>query len=204
MPYLEDGAPVDIVLNPLGVPSRMNIGQILETHLGWAARGMGEKIAAVVEKSHLRTTRCAAQLKGDLRRRRVRRSSRALGPTRSRRPRRRLRPGIHVRRRCSTARTRRDPQPAREGRSAQDGSDGALRWAHRRAVRPGRHRRRDVHAEAAPPGRREDPRSLDRALLAGHPAAAGRQGAVRRSASRRDGGLGDGGVRRGLQRCRSS
>ena len=39
MPYLEDGRPVDIVLNPLGVPSRMNIGQILETHLGWAARG---------------------------------------------------------------------------------------------------------------------------------------------------------------------
>ena len=38
MPYLEDGTPVDIVLNPLGVPSRMNIGQILETHLGWALR----------------------------------------------------------------------------------------------------------------------------------------------------------------------
>jgi len=41
MPYLEDGTPVDIVLNPLGVPSRMNVGQILETHLGWAARGLG-------------------------------------------------------------------------------------------------------------------------------------------------------------------
>jgi len=39
MPYLDDGTPVDIVLNPLGVPSRMNVGQILETHLGWAARG---------------------------------------------------------------------------------------------------------------------------------------------------------------------
>ena len=38
MPYLEDGTPVDIVLNPLGVPSRMNIGQILEVHLGWAAK----------------------------------------------------------------------------------------------------------------------------------------------------------------------
>jgi DNA-directed RNA polymerase beta subunit len=38
MPYLPDGTPVDIVLNPLGVPSRMNVGQILETHLGWAAR----------------------------------------------------------------------------------------------------------------------------------------------------------------------
>jgi len=44
MPYLADGTPVDIVLNPLGVPSRMNVGQILETHLGLAAKGMGEKI----------------------------------------------------------------------------------------------------------------------------------------------------------------
>ena len=41
MPYLEDGTPVDILLNPLGVPSRMNVGQILETHLGWAARVLG-------------------------------------------------------------------------------------------------------------------------------------------------------------------
>ena len=41
MPYLEDGTPVDIILNPLGVASRMNIGQILETHLGWAAEKLG-------------------------------------------------------------------------------------------------------------------------------------------------------------------
>ncbi len=44
MPYLEDGTSIDIVLNPLGVPSRMNVGQILETHLGWACRGLGNKI----------------------------------------------------------------------------------------------------------------------------------------------------------------
>ena len=44
MPFLEDGTPVEIVLNPLGVPSRMNVGQILETHLGWACAGMGKKI----------------------------------------------------------------------------------------------------------------------------------------------------------------
>src|SRR5204862_8859 len=44
MPYLEDGTPVDVVLNPLGVPSRMNVGQVLETHLGWAAKGVGLKI----------------------------------------------------------------------------------------------------------------------------------------------------------------
>ncbi|MBQ1926721.1 MAG: DNA-directed RNA polymerase subunit beta [Proteobacteria bacterium] len=49
MPYLEDGTPVDFVLNPLGVPSRMNIGQILEIHLGWGARGMGRKIDALLQ-----------------------------------------------------------------------------------------------------------------------------------------------------------
>ncbi len=50
MPYLEDGTPIDIILNPLGVPSRMNVGQILETHLGLAAKGLGEKINALLEK----------------------------------------------------------------------------------------------------------------------------------------------------------
>ncbi len=49
MPYLEDGQPVDIVLNPLGVPSRMNVGQILETHLGWACAGMGKKVGKMLE-----------------------------------------------------------------------------------------------------------------------------------------------------------
>ncbi|NNL48596.1 MAG: DNA-directed RNA polymerase subunit beta, partial [Acidimicrobiia bacterium] len=49
MPYLEDGTPVDIVLNPLGVPSRMNVGQVLETHLGWAAKGLGAKINGMLQ-----------------------------------------------------------------------------------------------------------------------------------------------------------
>jgi DNA-directed RNA polymerase subunit beta len=49
MPYLPDGTPVEIVLNPLGVPSRMNVGQILETHLGWAAHSLGAKIAALIK-----------------------------------------------------------------------------------------------------------------------------------------------------------
>jgi DNA-directed RNA polymerase subunit beta len=49
MPYLEDGRPVDIVLNPLGVPSRMNVGQILETHLGWGARELGRQIDIAIE-----------------------------------------------------------------------------------------------------------------------------------------------------------
>ena len=49
MPYRADGTPVDIVLNPLGVPSRMNVGQVLETHLGWAARGLGLKLGRMVD-----------------------------------------------------------------------------------------------------------------------------------------------------------
>jgi DNA-directed RNA polymerase subunit beta len=51
MPHLEDGTNVDIVLNPLGVPSRMNVGQILETHLGWASAGLGKKIGEMLDKA---------------------------------------------------------------------------------------------------------------------------------------------------------
>ena len=49
MPHMEDGTPVDVVLNPLGVPSRMNVGQVLETHLGWAAKGLGLKIGKMLD-----------------------------------------------------------------------------------------------------------------------------------------------------------
>jgi len=51
MPYLEDGTPVEIVLNPLGVPSRMNVGQILETHLGWAGHQLGQKIGELMQQN---------------------------------------------------------------------------------------------------------------------------------------------------------
>jgi DNA-directed RNA polymerase subunit beta len=51
MPYFEDGTPVEIVLNPLGVPSRMNVGQILETHLGWAAKGLGQALNQMIEEN---------------------------------------------------------------------------------------------------------------------------------------------------------
>ncbi len=52
MPYLDDGTPVEVVLNPLGVPSRMNVGQILETHLGWAARGLGVQIQQHIDEHY--------------------------------------------------------------------------------------------------------------------------------------------------------
>jgi DNA-directed RNA polymerase subunit beta len=54
MPFLETGKPVDVVLNPLGVPSRMNVGQILETHLGWAAKGIGERLNRYIEETYNR------------------------------------------------------------------------------------------------------------------------------------------------------
>jgi DNA-directed RNA polymerase subunit beta len=53
LPYLEDGTVVDMVLNPLGVPSRMNVGQILETHLGWAAINLGKKIGKIIESNEV-------------------------------------------------------------------------------------------------------------------------------------------------------
>jgi DNA-directed RNA polymerase subunit beta len=53
MPYLEDGTPIDIVLNPLGVPSRMNIGQILETHLGWASASLGKQVSDMLRKMQI-------------------------------------------------------------------------------------------------------------------------------------------------------
>ena len=67
MPFLEDGTPVDIVLNPLGVPSRMNVGQIFETHLGWAARGLGKQIGAMLEDIHAKGKGLHSSNTGELR-----------------------------------------------------------------------------------------------------------------------------------------
>ena len=57
MPYREDGRPVDIVLNPLGVPSRMNVGQILETHLGWACKEFGEQVKNLINENNKKIER---------------------------------------------------------------------------------------------------------------------------------------------------
>ncbi|MDN5247776.1 MAG: DNA-directed RNA polymerase subunit beta/beta' [Wolbachia endosymbiont of Tyrophagus putrescentiae] len=59
MPYLEDGTPIDIILNPLGVPSRMNVGQILETHVGWACKKLGDKVGNVLDEiNKIKSTFC--------------------------------------------------------------------------------------------------------------------------------------------------
>ncbi|MBW1840422.1 MAG: DNA-directed RNA polymerase subunit beta [Deltaproteobacteria bacterium] len=57
LPYFEDGTPVDMVLNPLGVPSRMNVGQVLEIHLGWAAKGLGDQLNRLLEENKLEALR---------------------------------------------------------------------------------------------------------------------------------------------------
>ena len=67
MPFLEDGTHADIVLNPLGVPSRMNVGQIFETHLGWAARGLGKQIGDMLEGMHERGKDISAKDAKDMR-----------------------------------------------------------------------------------------------------------------------------------------
>ena len=152
MPFLADGTPVEIVLNPLGVPSRMNVGQVLETHLGWAAKLLGLKFATPVfdgikEKD----------IRGYL----------------------------------------------KEAKLPEHGKTHLDRRPHRRAVRPGNRRRLHLHDEAGPLGRGQDSRPRRRAVFARHPAAAGRQGAIRRPALRRNGSLGDGSLRRRLHACRN-
>ena len=117
MPFLDDGTPVDIVLNPLGVPSRMNVGQIFETHLGWAARGLGKQITEALEdwreanpdaKAADAADRGRRASEGRLWRAVPRRDRRPLGRARSSRWRE---PAEERRadgaRRCSTARARR-------------------------------------------------------------------------------------------------
>ena len=146
MPYLPDGTPVEIVLNPLGVPSRMNVGQILETHLGWAAHALGLYFATPVFDGATEAEITSWLDKAGL--------EQTGGKTRLR-----------------------------------DGLTGDL---FEQPVTVGY----IYMLKLSPPGRRQDPRPVDRAVLAHHPAAAGRQGAVRRPALRRDGGVGARGLRR--------
>ena len=187
MPFLEDGRAVDIMLNPLGVPSRMNIGQILETHLGWAAAHgvfVGEDGVEVMNGNAGRVinapspTPVATPVFDGATGRGRRRRARRVDGAEPRQP---------------------DQAPRRQeaaGR-AHDVRQGApLQRPHRRALRAEGDRRLHVHPQAAPPRGRQDPRALDGPVLARDAAAAGRQGPVRRPALRRDGGVGARGVRR--------
>jgi DNA-directed RNA polymerase subunit beta len=95
MPYMADGAPVDLVLNPLGVPSRMNIGQVLETHLGWAARGLGDQVNELLEQ-HCGTEALRSKLKQVYSDERVSRALDGASEGALRSLARNVREGIHV------------------------------------------------------------------------------------------------------------
>ena len=152
MPFLEDGTPVDIVLNPLGVPGRMNVGQVLEIHLGWAAKqgwniegnpdwaknlpNLPRQTGPTTVATPVFDGASEFEITGLL-------DSTTSDPRR-RPPDRFVRQGASV---------RRPLRPAVPG--------SGLRGLH-------------VHPEAAPPGGRQDPRALHRPVLDDHPAAAGR------------------------------
>ena len=154
MPFLEDGTPVDIILNPLGVPSRMNPGQVLEIHLGWLASqgwdvsGLGEEWAQRLQ---------------------------AIGADQ-------VAPGTNVAtpvfdgaREDEIAGLLRghDPEPRRRADGAAVRQGPAVRRPLRRAVPGADLGRLHVHPQAAPPGRRQAARPFDRSVLDDHPAAAG-------------------------------
>ena len=142
MPYMPNGEPVELVLNPLGVPSRMNIGQILETHLGWAARGLGEQIQKYLEENWS-PAKLRDRLKAIVAKPAAQEAARdAVG---------RRDPGPRAAATCAacTSRPRSSTAPSeaeikavldRRG-PADVGSDGAVRRPHRRAVPRRRHRR---------------------------------------------------------------
>ena len=198
MPYLEDGTPVEIVLNPLGVPSRMNVGQILETHLGWAGFALGQKIGELLKENskaeHLRK-RTQGLVQGHAV------CGRACSPRRRAAGERgRWHEGWRLLRFAGVRRIqgRRDQVAVGRRRLADLGQDLSLRRHDRREIRAAGHGRLYLHAQAVAPGRRQDPRAFHRAILADYPAAAGRQGSVRWPALWRNGSLGAGSLRRRL------
>ena len=202
MPFLEDGTSVDLVLNPLGVPSRMNVGQILETHLGWACANLGKQIGELVEEYRRTGARRDALLEmlkeiyGD---EVYSQQIATLDTAQLIEMCENLKKGVPIATPVFDGARMGDIEAhADAGRTEHLGAGVPDRRAHRRNVRAQGDGRLHLHAEAASPGRRQDPRSFDRAVLAGHPAAVGRQGAVRRPALRRDGGLGAGSLRRRL------
>ena len=198
MPSLADGTPVDIVLNPLGVPSRMNVGQILETHLGWAARELGHKI-----EEDLRNGVSAAQLKQRLKEIYPEKESHEfideLAEPDIYKLAAKALTGVHVaspvfdgaREEEIFQLLKRADLPETGQATLHDGRTG-------HEIRAAGHGRRHVHDEAASSGRGKDSRALDRTLQPGYAAASRRQGPVRRPAAGRDGSVGARGLRRGL------
>jgi DNA-directed RNA polymerase subunit beta len=202
MPYLEDGTPVEIVLNPLGVPSRMNVGQILETHLGWAGFELGKKITELL-KQNTRSEAIRRDLKAlfkdtvlaDTIADMSEDELEALAPT--------LKKGVFMGSAVFDGAREIGNQGAADERGPADvGQDHPARRHDGREVRTAGHGGLHLHVETVAPGGRQDSRAFHRAVLADHAATAGWQGAVRRPAFRRNGSLGSRSVRRGVHLAR--
>ena len=153
MPFLPDGTPVEICLNPLGVPSRMNVGQVLETHLGWACKKLGMKVATPVFDGI---------------------------------PEKRVREYLKEAKLPMSGKS-----PLLDGRTGEKFDQEVV---------VGYIYMMKLNHLVSP----QDPRPRRWSLLPRHPAAAGRQGPVRRPALRRDGSLGARGLRRRATPSRSS
>jgi DNA-directed RNA polymerase subunit beta len=194
MPYMADGTPADIVLNPLGVPSRMNVGQVLEVHLGWAGKGLGERIGDMLQREA-----AVAEMRQFLDKLYNKSGGKQehlddLSDAEVLEMAQELTKGVPFASPVFDGAEERNPPHAAAGlpgrRGCQEGPDRhahpglAVRRPHRRALRASDDHRLHALPEAAPPGRRQDARPFDRPVLARHPAAAGRQGAVRWSALR--------------------
>ena len=195
MPYMADGTPVDIVLNPLGVPSRMNIGQILETHLGWAAKGLGAKIGKMLEAQHavVELRKFLGQVYNETGGQKE--DIKSMSDAEVIELASNLKKGVPMATPVFDGASEEEIKNLLDaGGSADLGSDHVARRAHGRAIRPAGDRGLHVHVEAQPLGRRQDACPIHRAVQLGHPAAAGRQGAIRRSTLRRNGSVGARGV----------
>ena len=185
MPYMADGTPADIVLNPLGVPSRMNVGQMLEAHLGWAAKGLGlrigEMLKAQAKAAEVRKflTTIYNEIGQDRKTWTVFSDDEIMTLADN------LKKGVpfatpvfdgahesEIHRMLDLAYP--DDIADQAGHDAVEEPGHDVRRPHRRSVRAQGHRGLHAHAETAPPGRRQDARAFDRSLLAGDAAATGR------------------------------
>ena len=159
MPYMADGTPVDVILNPLGVPSRMNVGQLLECHLGWAAACGWDRDNADSEKyvpgPFFTATPVFDGAHEDEIAEVIRRANKNMVNLATERL------GDHMRTDFVTQLDERGKTRLFDGRSGE----GVPRAHHRRHL---------LHPEARPHGRRQDPRAFDRPLQPGYPAAPGR------------------------------
>ena len=176
MPYMADGTPCDIVLNPLGVPSRMNVGQVLEVHLGWAAKGIGQRIGDMLQAGGQAWPSCASSWTSCTTGRAARKTSPSCRDERRARDGRQPAKGVpfatpvfdgaseeEIRGMLKLAYP--EDIAKAKGLTATRTQAHAVRRPHRRPVRAPGHRRLHARAEAAPPGGRQDARALDRPVL---------------------------------------